>query len=125
MEASHDFLHLFRHSADARTIPTGSVLFETGAPGDLLYVVLSGKVEIRIGGKVVETVGEGGIVGEMALIDKSPRSADAVAASEAVVVSIDERRFLFLVQQTPFFALNVMRVMAERLRRRTASPARA
>jgi CRP/FNR family cyclic AMP-dependent transcriptional regulator len=90
-----------------------------GRPGDVLYVVLSGTVEIRIGRKVVETVGEGGIVGEMALIDRSPRSADAVAASEAVVVSIDERRFLFLVQQTPFFALNVMRVMAERLRRRT------
>jgi CRP-like cAMP-binding protein len=125
MEASHDFLHLFRHSADARTVPAGSVLFETGAAGDLLYVVLSGKVEIRIGGKVVETVGEGGIVGEMALIDQSPRSADAVAVTETAVVSIDERRFLFLVQQTPFFALNVMRVMAERLRRRTAGPARA
>ena len=105
-------------------MPDGSVLFETGAPGDLLYVVLSGKVEIRIGGKVVETVGEGGIVGEMALIDKSPRSGDAVAVSESVVVSIDQRRCLFLVQQTPFFALNVMRVMAERLRRRTAGPAR-
>ena len=119
MEASRDFLHLFRHSPDARTVPAGSVLFETGAPGDVLYVILSGKVEIRIGGKVVESVGEGGVVGEMALIDRSPRSADAVAASEAVVVSIDERRFLFLVQQTPFFALNVMRVMAERLRLRT------
>ena len=100
-------------------MPAGTVLFETGQPGDALYVILSGSVEIRIAGQVVETLGAGGIVGEMALIDKSPRSGDAVAASETVVVAVDERRFLFLVQQTPFFALNVMRVMAERLRRRS------
>lgn len=98
----------------------GSVLFHPDEPGDVLYVVLSGQVEIRIGGKVVETVGPGGIVGEMALIDKAPRSAAANVLSDAVVVPVDERRFLFLVQQTPFFALNVMRVMAGRLRRRTA-----
>ena len=101
-------------------MPADSVLFEAGQPGDVLYVVLSGTVEIRIGAQVVETVGEGGIVGEMALIDKSARSATAVVASEAAVVPVDQRRFLFLVQQTPFFALNVMRVMAERLRLRTA-----
>lgn len=59
-------------------------------------------------------------MGELALIDKAPRSGTAVVASEATVVPVDERRFLFLVQQTPFFALNVMRVMADRLRSRTA-----
>lgn len=97
----------------------GSVLFQPGEPGDVLYVVLSGELEIRIGGQVVETIGPGGIVGEMALIDNAPRSAAVNAASDAVVVPVNERRFLFLVQQTPFFALNVMRVMASRLRRRT------
>ena len=72
-------------------MPAGTVLFETGQPGDVLYVVLSGKVEIRIGGQVVETVGEGGIVGEMTLIDKAPRSADAVVVSEAAVVALHGR----------------------------------
>ncbi|HEU5100134.1 MAG TPA: Crp/Fnr family transcriptional regulator [Roseiflexaceae bacterium] len=62
--------------------------------------------------------GPGGIVGEMALIDDRPRSATAVAATDCRLVPIDERRFTFLVQQTPMFALAVMRVMAERLRRR-------
>ena len=120
MEAHHEFLHLFRHSPDARTVASGSVLFEPNEPGGVLYVILSGEVEIRIGGQVVEAVGSGGIVGELALIDKAPRSGSAIAVSEATVVPVDERRFLFLVQQTPFFALNVMRVMADRLRRRTA-----
>ena len=97
----------------------GTVLFQENEPGDELYVVLSGQVEIRIGGQVVETVGAGGIVGELALIDRAPHSGAAVVMSEARVVPVNERRFLFLVQQTPFFALNVMHVMAERLRRRT------
>jgi CRP/FNR family cyclic AMP-dependent transcriptional regulator len=120
VEAERDFVHLFRHSPDAKTLAAGSVLFEAGQPGDALYVILSGQVEIRIGDRVVETVGAGGIVGELGLIDRAPRSATATVASEATVVPIDERRFLFLVQQTPYFALNVMRVMADRLRNRTA-----
>ena len=120
VEAHREFLHLFQHSPDAKTLTAGSVLFEQGEPGDVLYIILSGQVEIRIGGQAVETVGAGAIVGEMALIDKAPRSAAAIVVSEAAVVPVDERRFLFLVQQTPYFALNVMRAMADRLRRRTA-----
>jgi len=120
VEPERDFVRLFRHSPDAKTLAAGSVLFETNEPGDALYVILSGQVEIRIGDRVVEIVGSGGIVGELGLIDKAPRSATAVVVSEATVVPVDERRFLFLVQQTPFFALNVMRVMADRLRSRTA-----
>jgi CRP-like cAMP-binding protein len=122
VEAHRDFVHLFRHSPDAKTLAAGSVLFEANEPGDALYVILSGQVEIRIGGQIVETLGAGGIVGELGLIDRVPRSATAIVTSEATVVPVDERRFLFLVQQTPFFALNVMRVMADRLRSRTARP---
>ena len=114
------FLNLFRHSPDTKTVAAGTVLFEPDEPGDVLYVIVSGEVEIRIGGRTVETCGPGGIIGEMALLDRAPRSATAVAVSDTAVVPVDERRFLFLVQQTPFFALNVMRVMADRLRRRTA-----
>lgn len=66
---------------------------------------------------MLEVLGPGQIVGEMALVDHSPRSATAVARTSCKVVVVPEKRFLFLVQQTPFFALQVMRVMAERLRR--------
>ena len=52
----------------------------------------------------------------MALIDGGPRSAAVRASVASEVVPIDERRFLFMVQQTPFFALRVMRVMSARLR---------
>jgi CRP-like cAMP-binding protein len=53
----------------------------------------------------------------MALIEREPRTATAVARTECQVVPIDEKRFRFLVQQTPMFALEVLRVMSSRLRK--------
>ena len=122
VEAQRDFLPLFQHSADAKQLPRGTVLFAQGDPGDVLYVVLEGQIEIRIDDVPAETVGPGGMVGELALIDQGPRSGSAATVTDARVVPIDERRFLFLVRHNPFFALSVMRVMADRLRRRNARP---
>ena len=56
------------------------------------------------------------IFGEMALIDSEPRSATAVAITDVELVPISEKQFLFLVSQTPYFALRLMRVLAQRLR---------
>jgi CRP-like cAMP-binding protein len=86
-----------------------------------MYAVSEGEVDILVHGKVVETVGPGGILGEMALIDTKPRSATAIAQTDCKLVPISEKRFTFLIQQTPHFALQVMRVMAERLRRMDAN----
>ena len=89
-----------------------SVLF-----GSVPEVIASGvDLQILDGNYVYETVSAGGIVGEMAMVDGSPRSATVCAIKPSTVIPIDERRFLFMVQQTPFFALRVMRVMTARLR---------
>ena len=66
---------------------------------------------------VLDTLGPGSLVGEMALIDAQVRSATATAKSACRLAPVTEKRFLFMVQQTPFFALQVMRILAERLRR--------
>jgi len=95
----------------------GDLIFATGDKGDKMYVVRSGTVEIERDGKVVETVTAGGIVGEMALIDGAPRAASARAKTECEVAPIAEKNFLFLVHETPYFAIAVMRTLAERLRR--------
>ena len=108
---------LFRDSNDAVPVDAGQALFREGQSGDAFYVVCAGEVDVLVGDELVETVGPGGIVGEMALIDGGPRSASAVARTPARVVKLDEKRFQFLVQQTPNFAIQVMRVMADRLRR--------
>ncbi|MGE0385906.1 MAG: cyclic nucleotide-binding domain-containing protein [Gammaproteobacteria bacterium] len=108
---------LFHNATDTVRFDAGSPVFRQGDAGDRMYVVKSGELEIEVDGRVIEAVGPGSIVGEMALIDDSARSATVTARSDCELVPIDERRFMFLVQQTPHFSLLVMRVLAARLRR--------
>ena len=72
--------------------------------------------KIRLGNRVLERLPQYSIFGEMALIDNAPRSATAIAAGDTKLVPVSEKQFLFLISNTPYFALNVMRVMARRLR---------
>lgn len=95
----------------------GQIIFREDEPGDLLYIVTEGQVDIVADSQVLETVPPGGILGELALIDDKPRSARAIARTDCVLTLINRQHFLTLVQRTPLFALQVMRVMAERLRR--------
>jgi len=81
-----------------------------------MFIVQEGEVEIRIGNKVVETVGVDGFFGEMALIDRGTRSATAIAKTDCKLVPINEKQFLFMVQETPFFSLRVMRTLTARIR---------
>jgi len=74
-------------------------------------------VELKVRGKPVEIVGKDEFFGEMALVDQAPRSATAVAKTDCVVIPISEKHFLFMVEETPFFALMVMRKLTTRLRR--------
>ena len=76
----------------------------------------SGEADVLVNGRIVETLEHGSIVGEVGLVSPGPRSATVVARTDCEFVAVDEKRFQFLVQQTPFFATQVMRVMAERLR---------
>jgi CRP/FNR family cyclic AMP-dependent transcriptional regulator len=116
VKMSEDFSGLFASETEVISLAPGEVLFEKGEPGHLMYVVKSGSLQILDGNYVYETVSAGGVVGEMALVDGSPRSATAGAIQPSTVIAIDERRFLFMVQQTPFFALRLMRVITARLR---------
>jgi len=111
---------LFRHETDLLTLSPGQVLFKAGDQGDLMYVLMSGIAEISVKGRVVEFAEAGAIVGEMAMIDEGARSATVAAKTECKFLSIDRKRFNFLIQQTPNFALHMMRVIANRLRRTDA-----
>lgn len=111
-----DFTMLARTGLAPRLPAAGEVIFEKGDSGERMYVVRSGEVDILRSGKVVETVGPGGHFGEMALIDGSSRSATARARTDCELVPVDEDTFLFLVRETPYFALDVMRMLASRLR---------
>lgn len=99
------------------TFKPGETIFSEGDKGDQMYVIRKGEVEIERDGKIVETLSAGGIFGEMALIDGSPRAASARAKSVCELAPVIEKAFVFMVHETPFFALTVMRVLAARLRR--------
>ena len=116
-EAEGSFHHLFGPRVPTRNLSKGKMIFEEGDRGDEFFIVVRGEVEIRSGDRHFETLGPDGIFGEMALIDDSPRSATAVALTDVTLAPIKENQFLFLVQNAPFFALSVMRVLARRLRR--------
>lgn len=115
-DAAVDFRILAGSGAPVRTYKAGDVIFREGDAADELFIVKSGKVEIRLGNRLLDTLPELSIFGEMALIDHRPRSATAVAASDATLVPVSEKQFLLMVSRTPYFALNVMRVLVQRLR---------
>jgi CRP/FNR family cyclic AMP-dependent transcriptional regulator len=103
-----------------RVCEAGEAIFQAYDMGSEMYVVLEGQVEIKIDSMVLETLGPGEPFGEMALIDQAPRTATAIAKTPCKLAVISEKRFLFMVAQTPHFALQIMKVMADRLRKMNA-----
>ena len=117
VDSEPNFLGLFNREPNVTALKAGEVLFKKGDPARHLYVVLSGELRVGDGNATYETLSAGGILGEMALVDHLPRSATVTALTDCTLAQVDEKRFLFLVQQTPMFALNLIRVMSHRLRR--------
>jgi CRP/FNR family transcriptional regulator, cyclic AMP receptor protein len=115
-ETSVDFGILAGAGAPVREFKAGEIIFKQGDPASEFFVIQSGKVDIRLGNRLLGTLSDHDIFGEMALIDATPRSATAVASTDVKLVPVGEKQFLFLVSRTPYFALNIMRVLARRLR---------
>jgi CRP/FNR family cyclic AMP-dependent transcriptional regulator len=107
---------VFVNASDHRDLAAGDEIFREGAQGAEMFGVVSGSVELRRGGKVVATVGPSGTFGEMAIVSGAPRSLTAVAVEPSRVAVINRSTFLFLVHETPTFALEVMRSLADRIR---------
>ncbi len=108
---------LFTYEPNTIEIATGETLFKQGESGDCFYVLLEGAMDVIISGETVEHSKRGAILGEMALIDDSPRGATVIATEPSRLANIDEKRFNFIIQNNPFFAKQVMKVLADRLRR--------
>jgi CRP/FNR family transcriptional regulator, cyclic AMP receptor protein len=109
--------NIFEKEVTPLSFSAGSVIFAEGQRRDSMYVIQSGEVELKVRDKTVEVVGTDGFFGEMALVDQSPRSATAIARTDCTVIPINEKHFLFMVEETPFFALTVLRTLTKRLRR--------
>jgi CRP/FNR family transcriptional regulator, cyclic AMP receptor protein len=113
-------INIFKNEERSERFHAGDVIFSEGDAADRFFVVREGTVTLSAHGRELEQVGPGGIFGELGLLDRAPRSATATAETDCDVVALDERGFIYHVSQTPFFALTVMKVLADRLRRESA-----
>jgi len=100
--------------------PLNKVIMREGEGGVFMYVVMSGRVAISIKGKLVEWVGPGGLFGEMALVDQSPRAATAIAETDCDLISINRGDFLKMVKTNPVFTVSLLKAAADRLRDMTS-----
>ncbi|MGQ0577570.1 MAG: Crp/Fnr family transcriptional regulator [Betaproteobacteria bacterium] len=103
--------------------PARRTIMKEGEKGGFMYVVVKGNVAVSIKSNVVERAGPGGVFGEMALFDQSPRAASAVAETDAELLPVYRDDFISLVKTKPAFAVSLLRSLAERLRRMTARQA--
>jgi len=94
----------------------GKTIVQEGQTGLRMYAVLEGKVAVSIGGGVVERLGPGGVFGELALIEQTPRLASVAAETDCSLLPISRTAFLLLVKTSPEFAASLLGSLAERLR---------
>jgi CRP/FNR family cyclic AMP-dependent transcriptional regulator len=110
-------MRMFAQRTGARvTYPAGSIVFTKGDPGSCMYIVQSGALEMVIGDKVVEICGPNEAIGFMSMIDGAPRSSTARVKEACELSLIDQRKFRFMVDEVPNFALYIMGAMARRIR---------
>jgi CRP-like cAMP-binding protein len=108
---------LFTEKTEVINLGVGQTLFREGEPGDVMYVLITGTAKIVVAGEVIEEAGSGALLGELALIDSAPRAATVVATTDCRLAPLNKEQFHTLVRGTPYFATEVMKVMADRLRR--------
>ena len=89
--------NLFNHEPDTTNIAAGEFLFKEGDGGDCMFVLLEGSMDVMVGGEIVESSTRGALLGEMALIDHSPRGASVVATEDSRLARVDEKRFNFII----------------------------
>jgi CRP/FNR family cyclic AMP-dependent transcriptional regulator len=94
----------------------GSIIFKEGDPGDCMFVVQSGVIEMLINDRVVDVCGPNEAMGFLSAIDSAPRTATALVREAAEVSAIDQRKFRFMIDEVPNFALYIMEAMSHRIR---------
>ena len=97
-------------------VAAGGNVFVKGDPGDCMYILQSGTIDMVIGDTVVETIGPNEALGFMSMIDEMPRSSTARAREACELSLIDARTFRFMVDEVPNFSTYIMRVLARRIR---------
>ena len=92
------------------------VIVKEGQAGVMMYVVLEGRLAVSIRDKLVEKIGPGGVFGEMALVDRTPRLATVVSETDCGLLAIGRNTFLDLIRASPDFAVSLLGAVGDRAR---------
>ncbi|MEL7084503.1 MAG: cyclic nucleotide-binding domain-containing protein [Cyanobacteria bacterium J06597_1] len=111
-----DLVTLLQSSANIQSFSDGDTIFQQGDAGEISYILVKGQVDIQVNRQSIYVATPGEMLGIMALIDEKPRSATAIALGDSQLVPLSKKDFLFLVQETPYFALDIMKMLCEWLR---------
>ena len=118
MLESTQLIDSFFNHLPSKKFAVGDVIFHEGEQGDRMYAIMSGEVELIKKGKIVETISERDVFGEGIFVQPGhERATTAIVSKECQIVELDREKFLFLVQETPFFALEMIRSLSSRLRK--------
>ncbi|MFN3659082.1 MAG: cyclic nucleotide-binding domain-containing protein [Pseudolabrys sp.] len=116
VKAVIDMRTFARKAGPTIRVPAGGTVFGKGDPGDCMYIVQSGAIDMMIGDKVIESIGDGEALGYMSMIDGEPRSSTAKAREACELSLIDARTFRYMVDEIPNFASYIMSALASRIR---------
>ncbi len=111
-------VEIYQAHGSPKTFKAGEVIFSQGDKGDVMYGVIEGEVEMQVNGKPIETIEAGDIFGVGAILHPDhSRASTAIAKTDCTLAYLDIQRFLFVIEQTPVFAVGVMRNYSDRFRR--------
>lgn len=109
-------LRLIARTSDVIRVPKGTEIVTEGKLGHEFYLILSGSASVRRGGRKVASLSPGDYFGEMALLDKGPRTASVVAEEDCELLLLGQREFMSVLDQVPPVAHKLLVTMASRLR---------
>ena len=111
-----DFRVFAREACPVIDVRAGNTVFQLGEPGATMYVILSGRIDMVNGDKVIESLGAQEAFGMMSLIDALPRTATAQVTEDAQLAVIDRKKYQFMLHELPSFAIFLIQTLANRVR---------
>lgn len=109
-------LRTIRRALEEVTVPSGRVLTEQGTIGREFFLIVEGKASVRHNNRKVATLGPGQYFGELALLDRRPRSATVVSDTDMLLLVLGQRQFNGILDAVPALSRKLLAAMATRLR---------
>ena len=111
-----DFRVFAREACPVIDVQAGTTVFQLGEPDAAMYVILSGRIDMVNGDRVIESLGAQHAFGMMSLIDALPRTATALVSEDAQLAVIDRKKYQFMLHELPSFAIFLIQTLANRVR---------